>query len=803
MRLKCETGPFRADLMQKWYDDGYFALDLPMKRTHIDTQWILIKELAKRAGGQKIFLTPAVPEIPPGLARNGSPMTFGTPSDHDVFSAPYQPAPVRTLRSSTLDSYSNPSDSPSSSFGTGRFVDSSPDPSIFTASYFTGDQINGLASGFPGANELSPFSGRRGTFDEPLMDPSLARSSSYGNLVQARGSQMEAFGYNSNYSSMQAPWTPSLGNVSSGMDLTNPGNRIAYMSFQGQQHYTVPGGQDGISTDNGSAYTSEYRTLNDSGNHHVPIADNSHGGSNQYSNYNLISTQNQYHSPAQEFDSAPHFQHASPALETLFNQHAPTPSPLSYSPHTSQPNSQPSSYNQTPWSMTEPSQPRLPGPFEDPHPTSTNAHIPQPAQASPWGPTKLVRPASQAHETTWNPPPTRMSEENLPDLGNLTISNVGQHNLEQESLALESTIIPTESLHHQTETQSSERLVDANDPFPTKATTAKSRGKVATHLSGNGVPTQNYIHSSPVAEATSISTQKAPWAKEDEQKKAKLPSASVSLRDIQEAEEKKTEARKVAEREREKALRAAVPNIDGKEDVQPFTASWGLPTSQAGVRVAVVKDVLSPPTPGVTAPPVWTTAVKPAVTKKSMKEIQEEEEKRKKAAAKETVAAAAARRAYADTTVKVCLYSIRVGATADKEIDQPTPALPQGSAWTTVGPSGKTSTVTPPVRPPVVTSTPTSSPAVLVVPSALKTNGPSVSRSAFSTTKSVSSTPKTEDSPIVPSHDFLRWLSDSLKGLNSSVNGNYFIFTSEFLLFISFWFSGRDYVNATFFPYGS
>jgi hypothetical protein len=27
------------------------------------------------------------------------------------------------------------------------------------------------------------------------------------------------------------------------------------------------------------------------------------------------------------------------------------------------------------------------------------------------------------------------------------------------------------------------------------------------------------------------------------------------------------------------------------------------------------------------------------------------------------------------------------------------------------------------------------------------------------------------DDPVPPSHDFLKWLSDSLKGLNSTVNG--------------------------------
>jgi hypothetical protein len=32
---------------------------------------------------------------------------------------------------------------------------------------------------------------------------------------------------------------------------------------------------------------------------------------------------------------------------------------------------------------------------------------------------------------------------------------------------------------------------------------------------------------------------------------------------------------------------------------------------------------------------------------------------------------------------------------------------------------------------------------------------------------------KTDDLSDAPSHDFLKWLSDSLKGLNSSVNGEF------------------------------
>jgi PERQ amino acid-rich with GYF domain-containing protein len=156
--------------------------------------------------------------------------------------------------------------------------------------------------------------------------------------------------------------------------------------------------------------------------------------------------------------------------------------------------------------------------------------------------------------------------------------------------------------------------------------------------------------------------QKAPWAK-DEKKKGKSSGAAISLREIQDAEAKAAETRK-ANQEKERANRLAVSvstSSDSKEEAQPFTASWGLPTSQAGGRTnSFTKDVApSGASPVSPAPPVWTNAGKPATIKKTMKEIQEEEERRKKAVAKETVASAAAKRVYAESKVRLryCSYA--------------------------------------------------------------------------------------------------------------------------------------------------
>jgi PERQ amino acid-rich with GYF domain-containing protein len=147
---------------------------------------------------------------------------------------------------------------------------------------------------------------------------------------------------------------------------------------------------------------------------------------------------------------------------------------------------------------------------------------------------------------------------------------------------------------------------------------------------------------------------KPAWATEDDAKKGK---ASLGLREIQEAEAKKAEARKIAERERlARALVSTPPAV--VDDAQPFTASWGLPTSQTGVRAAVTpRSGEAVATPAASAP-VWTsTSTAPA--KKTMKEIQEEEERRKKMGLKDSMAATAARRGYAETTFKVSAKPLR------------------------------------------------------------------------------------------------------------------------------------------------
>ncbi|KAI6002376.1 hypothetical protein F5J12DRAFT_947776 [Pisolithus orientalis] len=187
---------------------------------------------------------------------------------------------------------------------------------------------------------------------------------------------------------------------------------------------------------------------------------------------------------------------------------------------------------------------------------------------------------------------------------------------------------------------------------------------------------------------------------------------SLSLCEIQEAEAKMEEAHKASEKEWECTCSNIATSLvaSSSEDTQPFTASWGLLTSQAGGRNTTAPK--EPPMPVTPSVPVWMTAAPTATIKKLMKEIQEEEERMKKVVVRESMASAAACWPYAETTFKTV----------------PSAQNTCSSAWTTIGENATLA----PTKP--------------------------------------AATPCVEDSPVTLSNDFLKWLSDSLKGLNSSVN---------------------------------
>ncbi|KIK70410.1 hypothetical protein GYMLUDRAFT_32416 [Collybiopsis luxurians FD-317 M1] len=714
-------GPFKADIMQKWSDDGYFADDLFMKRNGIDNEWITVGELKRRVGNtSKVFLTPIPLHVPPGLIRRtDSPFSYTNPNEAGYHNGPFQPSPIRSLRSSTLESFSsNYSDSPASSFGaTGRFSNGSPDPSAFggrAAQYSGSGELSGRLVSYPlNTGEASPaLSGRPGF----TIQSNDYRSAGFGNLAPGRGSSLDI---NAGFSSPGAGWLPT--SFDNGRGSTDA---MAY-----QPGFSPPAGNaspfTGTNGFQGSFVASSIGIGGMNFEQYPPSPSAQFNTSIPQQGVPDIFDQQQQQTPARVNP---------PAVEAV----APAP----------------------PWGSIDSPVNKRSVPF-DPAP-SNNAVL---NNQSPWGTGRVSRPGSQANEVAPWPAPSQETFGNWQNeqavTSDLAAIDIIQHAQEEKRLEETAAEVVAEILP---ESAPIETLATVPEPAvvasATASTSSKPRAKSTSQLPASqqqsastvkisapepAPATSEISESQPVTPAPSAS--KAPWAKEDDSKKN-----TTSLRKIQDAEAKKAEARKAAEREKERAARANQSLAAPEEDVQPFTASWGLPTSKAGKNTAVVtpKEVAaSAPAPVVAVSPVWSTpAATSAATKKTMKEIQEEEERRKKATAKEAVAIAANRRGYAESTSKLTAA--------------PTPS---GNAWTTVGPSGKQTPTTAPARPPV-----TPSPAATSSSSTARVNGTATRPPPTPANKAPVNNTKVDDFPVAPSTEFLKWLAEVLKGLNNSVN---------------------------------
>ncbi|KAG7450136.1 uncharacterized protein BT62DRAFT_961749 [Guyanagaster necrorhizus] len=691
-------GPFRASVMQKWHDEGYFTADLLMRRTHLDTDWMSVGELIRRVGGPQIFLTPIIPALPPGLSRHVDSPQHMYAISQDQFNVPFQPAPIRSLRSSTLDSYlgsSNLSESPTSSLGAGRYSNGSPDPSAF---------------GGHAGNFISPDPGRRNNFADGGMD-----HRSYGQFTPNRTSTVDnTYLVNGSFSS--SPWLSSTGNavaISSGFDSGRASVELPSSFHNNGLGSSLPGGfgpvasQDNLHTTNAFGGGTDFRSLD-------PVPDASPPPT--FNSYNAF--------PNQTFVLQP-----SESIATRIPQQ-PIPDNSSTTPV-------------SPWGNIQDvpaSAPRRSGPFDSNHPPSTNASLlEQTVNPSPWGTSGSLPRAglSKTIEPSPWPAPVQPATENRKE--DIFVSR----SLSKDDFRQNNKSSDIESAVPQTIAQSPE-------PAPAEmqadslhvSSVRKSRGSKASVPSKQNIIQPAPRPPSPIA-SPPIPIHKPAWVKDDDA--GKLSGVSLSLREIQEVEARQADARKAAERER---ARAAASASAANDEIQPFVTSWGLPTSQAGSRTsnAQIKETTSTSAPVPTVvQPVWMTTAKVPTTKKTMKEIQEEEEKRRKMAAKETAASVASRRAYAETTVK-------------------SPVTLGGGAWTTVGPSGKSA---PPPAAPVRTPVPSAASSAAVP----RANGsPTAIRPAPTPAPKPATGGKMGDYPVAPSHEFLKWLNESLKGLNSSVN---------------------------------
>ncbi|KAL0950663.1 hypothetical protein HGRIS_007448 [Hohenbuehelia grisea] len=787
-------GPFRADLMQKWYDDGYFAADLLMKRTNIDVEWLRVDDLARRAAGDKIFLSLPVEALPPpGLSRRTeSPLSGLGISPSMSLNGPYQPSPIRTLRAATLDSYigntsSSASASPSSSFGAGRFGNGSPDPVAFggrAAAY--ADPTVVARSPFGSTDPLLYNTVRRDQFDANAgLGPQA-----FGNLGRLR--PVDNYGvYNGGYHPQQGQWPPTQNAYpGGGYEDPNGGRTSAdlmpYASNFRAQNVIAATNPTNIVPIPGANFPDV------SGTTTAAYDSNSRVGQTttvqSTSAFNNVGTAPYSGAPQ---TSLPTFEHPPVAATAPTIEQKPTNSIVAV-------DALPSQNTVTPATPVAPAQSvwnadangtRRPGPFDAAHPKATNIKVAQPgagAQPSPWGRTEAAGQAAVQPEREQQSPWFAASQDAAdekwkepPGPNSLTVSNLGQHNEQQQQLALAeaaaaavtaaAAVVDVEPSEPSPKVAAApavkpsvvpESQVSPTTPAPvapTPATTASRGRRKSTTQQAQKPAALTPVPPVPAKNPSPPPPVRAPWANDDETKKSKPSGLSLSLREIQEAEAQKTEARKAAERERERARANATPAA-ASEDIQPFTASWGLPTSQAGNRgnATPLKETapVSASSPAASTP-VWTSTPKLPVVKKTMKEIQEEEERRKKLAVKETTAAAAARRGYAETTNKTTPVA--------------TPPA-GGSAWTVVGAGGKAPAVAVPARPAL--SQQPSHLSTSAASSAPRANGVPATRPtvAAAVAKSVPASARVEDYPVTPSHDFLKWLSDSLKGLNSSVN---------------------------------
>ncbi|CCM01314.1 uncharacterized protein FIBRA_03363 [Fibroporia radiculosa] len=776
-------GPFRADTMQRWHDEGYFSANLLMRRTHLDSEWTSVGEMTRRAGNAPVFLTPGVTSTaPPGLPRRPDPLLEGPIPDLGRGS-PFQPIPIQNLRSTTLDPYlhggSSSSASPSSSFGVARFVNGSPDPgpleprtNLYTESN-VGPRLAGLVSGSPMA--ATP---RRTAFNDPF-DLSPAPRSPFASTANIRmpadglglgaidpmntGSVSPASPFTTNFSATGSQRGPQETPMTNG-HATPSGFAGPDLGFIGG-----PAAQGG-----GSRIANRDVFNNTTGDDALVLNGNYMNSVGSYA----LGGQQYPHNQTSQYSSA----RDSPSLNSL--------TPLSERPgvaamsvnHQVQQSFVPTPVFSNPQSQWPPqSSPALrrPGPFDPDYPTTNNTIITGKSTIPQQAHNRFARTTAPNEPSQWFAPTAQgtVSSAWTGESNSLTVANLGQHNQQQLQAQLQDSdaALPIDIEDRQMEEpvlqdkQSRPTATKAVSPIATPSVVElprpaqKSRRKSTVQLSPSTPAPQLKAPSAPVPVAKPPSPAppvepKPAWNTDEDNKKGKPSGATLGLREIQEVEMKKLEARKAADRERERTTRAAGA-ASHVEDFQPFTASWGLPTSQAGAArsTPMAKEASAPVTPTL---PVWTNTSKPQVAKKGMKEIQEEERRKKQAAKEKETVAAAAKRAHAETTNKS------------------TPPQLAGGVWTTVGVSGKVA------GPAASTNKPTASTSVSstkVVPnlSPVPTVPVPPVMARASSTSAISSRPanppkvvstKTDDFPAPPSQEFLKWLSESLKGLNSSVN---------------------------------
>jgi PERQ amino acid-rich with GYF domain-containing protein len=683
-------GPFRAEVMQKWYEEGYFVIDLLMRRVNLDEVWTPVGELAQRAGGERVFFFNFdAPAVPPGLSRHRESSRDPVQRQRETngYNAPYQPVPTRSVHPSTLDSYfasSSPaSNSPSSSFGAGQFGNNSPDPASFGGLVVSPMSSTDPPIGPRSGNVADPaFVGvRRTGYADAHFEQGFNVRAGLSSTGAVRTSSMDSYSFNSSIPS-QPPWTSSNSVHSAPLSIrTNSYDHKGPSPFT--SHLSTGTGLD-------PAYPGESSLTRGLAVQQEPLGQ-TYGNVTQR-DIPRLGSRDLYQLDQRSglglggFDGTPS---VSPFDSPVQHQPFPQSPSMNLAPTSQQAGNAlipPTlSLSQPTWNDTTESAPTRTGlsPFDTTtYPTSrntTSTRTAPPPPAPSWAPIKQPTP-SESSQSPWFNAPQGVTDDgwgHVPGPHSLTVSNLTQHTQQHESGevfsrdgagALDSPLEPTSLQDDLPQPVQSSSIPVPPEPSQQLARPGR-KFSVQTNLAQPTSPTsltpaaaQFVKEPTPLPSAVSVPT-KPVWSTEDDKKKS--IGGPTSLREIQEMEAKKQEARKAAERERSRA--SATTTAPVSEDPQTFTASWGLPTSQVGAKTSskdtpgVIVPSASASTPASvtlsspTQPPpvaVWTTTQKSA-TKKSMRDILDEEERRKKAAFKEPIAANAPRRAYAETTSKV------------------------------------------------------------------------------------------------------------------------------------------------------
>lgn len=738
-----KTGPFRADLMQKWYNDGYFSSDLPMKRVRYDTHWTTVAVLVQRSNGENIFLSPLL--MAPGLGPGNDSPSPNLPAAEHMFNEPFQPAPIRSLRTSTLESYLNAgslaSDSPSSSLGASYFGNPSPDPTAFggrESKSYVGEDLNGRMPGFALQDHTSIFGDRRPIGHEFPVNTSIneyqsalqqQQGPSFDNVVRDRDINFNSYAFNNSPVSHDT-WTTSNIHASAFGNNREQGSERLFSSLNTQTSVhpnQIQAHTEGNHQERFPTIFNQDVTLNDSlGDHNGQSPGPTDFHPLNYGHYDFSGQpfhNDQKIPPSRDLDEGD-----LRPVNTFGFRNLNIDTVTSHSPQ----NISPALPAQSPWEV-------LPDPSINQRSAIVNT-IPQPPANLDAQPAASTSQHSPWHHVDQNP--TFIPQISGPQVpGSLTTGSLSQYPQQEElsdamdKLSLGSLVQERDVLPAPDSAPTEPAILSPNRP-PARMTSNQQSSPDQTP-SGDSVPV-------PVV-------QKVAWAKEEEGKRKKGSTPSLNIREIQEAEVKKMESRKAAERQKDRSARAT-STIDIKEDHQPFTTSWGLPTSQAGARGNIAtREPLVATAQTTPSTHVWTTPLKQPIAKKTMKEIQEEEETRKKLVAKETFTPAVPKKTSAESAKPATTLF----------------ASSSNNAWTTVGPSGKPSAaLTSTLRPSAPTSSGSAVSAVLRVSSSPVQKAPPAP-----TLKIRPSTNKPDTPNETPSHEFLKWLSDSLKGLNSSVNG--------------------------------